>query len=73
MATEVKQTISIDGMMCQHCVKHVKDALTKVAGVTNVDVSLERKNAVVTSASGIATDVLKAAVTDEGYTVLGIE
>ena len=71
--SEVKQTVSIDGMMCQHCVKHVNDALAKIPGVTGVTVSLEKKNAVVSSASGIAPEVLKTAVEDAGYTVMGIE
>ena len=41
-------TISIEGMMCAHCQAHVEKALKEVAGVTEVTVSLENKNAVVT-------------------------
>lgn len=43
MAKEIK----VEGMMCMHCVAHVKEALSKVSGVTNVEVSLDKKNALV--------------------------
>ena len=63
--TTMSKTISIEGMMCQHCVAHVTKALTEVPGVTSVNVSLEHKNAVVT---GSADDkALTDAVTDAGY------
>ena len=65
--TTMSKTISIEGMMCQHCVAHVTKALTEVPGVTSVNVSLEHKNAVVT---GSADDkALTDAVTDAGYKV----
>ena len=65
--TAMKKTISIEGMMCQHCVAHVTKALTGVAGVESVEVSLENNNAVVV---GSADDkALKEAVTEAGYTV----
>ena len=38
-------TLTIDGMMCMHCVAHVKEALEKLPGV-QAEVSLEQKNAV---------------------------
>ena len=65
--TTMSKTISIEGMMCQHCVAHVTKALTEVPSVTSVNVSLENKNAVVT---GSADDkALTAAVEDAGYKV----
>lgn len=64
------KTIQIEGMMCGHCVNHVVQALIKTEGVTNADVSLENKQAVV---QGTATDeALKKAVEDAGYQVTGI-
>ena len=63
----MSKTMSIEGMMCQHCVAHVTKALTEVPGVTSVNVSLELKNAVVT---GSADDkALIDAVEDAGYKV----
>lgn len=46
-------TISIEGMMCAHCQAHVEKALKEVAGVTEVTVSLENKNAVVTGDASV--------------------
>lgn len=61
--------LNIDGMMCMHCVKHVKDALEAVNCVKTVEVSLDEKNAKVVGKPGLE-DELKKAVTNEGYTVL---
>ena len=72
MSKEVKQIVSIEGMMCQHCVKHAKDALSKLPGVTSVEVSLENKNAILVSAAGIAEDSIKKAIEDVGYNVTAI-
>ena len=66
---KMKKTLSIDGMMCEHCRSHVEKALSAVDGVTSVDVSLENKNAVVSLSKDVSNDVLTAAVTEAGYTV----
>ena len=69
----MKKTVYIEGMMCAHCVKHVNDALSKLNGVTDVSVSLENKNAVITAASSLTNDEITKAVTDAGYTVTKID
>lgn len=61
-----KLTIEIDGMMCKHCQARVEKALQGVAGVQEVSVSLEQKNAVVTC-EGTSKDALIQAVTEAGY------
>ena len=66
---EMKKTIDIDGMMCQHCVAHVTKALEGVEGVAKADVSLENNNAVVELANDVSDDVLTKAITDAGYEV----
>ena len=65
------KTIHIDGMMCQHCVAHVKTALEAIPG-TAAEVDLESGTAKV---SGGALDdaALTKAVVDAGYKVTGIE
>ncbi len=63
----MKKTISVEGMMCQHCVAHVKEALEKIDGVLNADVDLDAKTAVVDLSSDIADDVLVNVVSAEGY------
>ncbi len=62
----VTYAISVEGMMCQHCVAHVKKALDEVKGVKAVEVSLEEKRATVTASC--APSALTAAITAAGYT-----
>lgn len=63
----MKTTLKIEGMMCPKCQKHVHDALAKMDGVTDVEVSLENKNAVVTSEKEISTAEFKKVIDDAGY------
>ena len=61
------RTIEVNGMMCAHCVAHVKKALEAVDGVAQANVSLEDKKAVVTLSKEVANGELKKAVADAGY------
>ena len=70
---EMKKTMKIEGMMCVRCEAHVKKALEALAEVESAEVSHEAGTAVVTLAQEAADEVLKAAVEEDGYTVLGIE
>ncbi len=68
--TKLKTELKIEGMMCKHCVKHVHDALAKMDGVTDVEVSLENKNAVVTSENEISIDDFAKVIDDAGYELI---
>ena len=61
------KTLNVTGMMCQHCVAHVKKALEGVDGVSAVDVNLEAGTATVEAADSVADDALVAAVVEAGY------
>ena len=63
----VTYTLSVEGMMCQHCVAHVKKALEDVKGVVGVSVDLDAKSAVVQADSRVSKDSLIKAVTSAGY------
>lgn len=63
----MKKTLTIEGMMCAHCVAHVDKALRAVPGVESVDVDLTAGTAVVTGSA--AEEALRAAVAEAGYTV----
>ena len=63
----MKTTLHIEGMMCQHCQKHVHDALAAMDGVTDVTVNLEGKTADVTATKDITTDEFAKVITDAGY------
>ncbi len=65
--TVMKTTLKIEGMMCQHCQKHVHDALAKMDGVTEVEVSLEDKSAEVTSTKEISSADFAKVISDAGY------
>lgn len=62
--------LTIEGMMCPRCQKHVEDALTAVANVP-VFVDLEKGIATVSGFSATA-DQLKTAVEAAGYTVTDV-
>jgi len=63
----MSKTVKIEGMMCQMCVKHVKNALSALD--PNVEVSLENKCA--TIAENVDDAAIAAAVRDAGYEVVG--
>lgn len=59
------QTLTVTGMTCQNCVKHVTQALTQVPGVTGVAVDLATGTARVEGDASV--DALVEAVREEGY------
>lgn len=65
--------ILIEGMNCEHCVNHVKEALSKLNGVTSVNVNLDSKLAVLEALQDVKDEDIKAAVDEVGYEVLEIE
>lgn len=67
----MKKKILIEGMSCKNCVAHVKNALEELAGVSEVEVNLEGKYAVVETTE--SDDVLKDTIEEEGYDAVGIE
>ena len=67
------KTMKVDGMMCQHCVAHVKKALEGVEGVRQADVDLESKSALIHMDKEIDNDRLNRAVEEAGYTPISIE
>ena len=70
--TTMKQiTVSIEGMMCMHCQGHVSEALNALDGVT-AQVSLENKNAVLTTEKELSDDAIRSAVKNAGYEVTAI-
>ena len=63
--------INIEGMSCNHCVAHVKEALEEIKGVKLIEVNLEGKNALVETE--VLNDILISAIDDAGYDVVSIE
>ena len=69
----MKKTIHVEGMGCQNCVKHVKEALEGLDGVSSAEVSLETNTAVITLTADVADTAIIAAVDEAGYDVSKIE
>ena len=67
----MKKKILIEGMSCNNCVGHVREALEGLDEVTSVNVSLEDKCAIVETTA--SDEVLKEAIEEEGYDVIKIE
>ncbi len=61
------KTLHVEGMMCQKCVKHVKDALEALDGVGSVDVDLDAKSAIVHLSVDVADEILIAAIAEADY------
>ena len=68
-----EKTMKIEGMMCGHCENMVKTSLEAVDGVEKAVASASAGTAVITLSAEVADDLLKKAVEDAGYVVLGIE
>lgn len=65
-------TFSVDGMTCGHCVQHVTEELTALAGVQDVTVELVKGGSspvTVVSQSPLSDADIAAAVDEAGYAV----
>jgi copper ion binding protein len=60
-------TFLVPGMTCGHCTQAVTDEVSKIAGVTSVNVDLDSKSVAVESTSPVAWDALVAAVDEAGF------
>ena len=69
---EMTKTLSIEGMMCEHCEARVKKALEALDNVNEAKVSHKDGTAVVGLAADITDDMLKKTVEDQDYKVLEI-
>ncbi|MDR1288709.1 MAG: cation transporter [Treponema sp.] len=63
----MKTTLHIEGMSCEHCVKHVTEALKGIAGVSSAEVNLKKKSAVVVHEDSVDLSAMTAAVKEAGY------
>ena len=68
----VEKILTIEGMMCEHCEKTVKNALENINGVKSAVVSYEKKQAVVHLSKEISDDILANAVEAKDYHVVQI-
>ncbi|MCD8307908.1 MAG: heavy metal translocating P-type ATPase [Clostridia bacterium] len=70
---KMKKTVYVDGMMCQHCVMHVTNAISSCTNVESVNVDLKKGTAEVTYTEPVSDEEITKAVLDAGYTVRKIK
>jgi Cu2+-exporting ATPase len=71
--TMITKKIKIEGMMCMHCEKSVRNALMDIPGVVTAEASHEKGEAVVEIDGDVTDEMLTKVITDKDYKVLGIE
>jgi copper chaperone len=67
-------TYTVSGMTCGHCIAAVTEELTKLDGVSGVDVDLNaggESRVTVTSAAPLAPETVRSAVDEAGYDLTG--
>lgn len=62
-------TYTVSGMTCGHCVASVKEEVSEISGVTEVDVDLDSGRLVVVSTDPVDPAAVRAAVDEAGYTI----
>lgn len=62
-------TFTVSGMTCGHCVASVKEEVSEIAGVSQVDVDLETGRLVVVSSDPVDPAAVRAAVDEAGYDI----
>lgn len=67
--TKMETVIKVEGMMCPHCKARVESVCKAVPGTVDAVVDLAAKNVTVSGTADIA--LLKKAITDAGYEVIG--
>jgi copper chaperone CopZ len=67
--TQSIRDYTVSGMTCAHCVLSVREEVSEVAGVQDVEVDLASGRLTVTGES-VSDEAVKAAVADAGYEVV---
>lgn len=68
-----KMIVNVDGMSCNNCAKHVKNALEELDGVNEVIVNLDNKNAEISYQGDIDEKLIIDAINEAGYEYNGLQ
>ena len=68
----MKQTVQLENLSCQNCVKHVTQHFLSMEGVSDVAVDLEKQTAQVTTDKSHSTSDYEAALAKTIYKVLSV-
>ncbi len=62
--------IKVEGMSCRHCALAVQKTLEEIDGVENVNVDLEKGEAVFDETKDVSMDVVRERIKKAGYKVV---
>ena len=69
----MKQTVQLENLSCQYCVKHVTQHFLSMVGVSDVVVDLEKQTAQVTTDKLYSVSDYEAALAKTIYKVLSVD
>jgi len=61
--------LKVKGMSCQHCVMSITKALTKLEGIQNVKVDLQKGEVSFDNTKSLGSEKIEKAISDAGYEV----
>lgn len=66
----MKTVVTVKGMTCQNCVRHVTEAIQELPSVSGVTIDLESGRVDIESTTALDPNALNAAVDEAGYEVV---
>ncbi|MDP9356321.1 MAG: heavy-metal-associated domain-containing protein [Chloroflexota bacterium] len=64
-----EQVYRVPDVSCDHCVRAITEELTKLSGVTEVDVNLESKLVTVRHDDSVSDEQIREGIADAGYDI----
>lgn len=65
----VERVYNVPDVSCEHCVNAIKGELSKISGVSSVDVNLDTKLVTVESSDAVSDAELRAGIEEAGYDI----
>ena len=69
----MKQTVQLENLSCQNCVKHVTQHFLSMEGVSDVTVDLDKQTAEIITESTLSAEDYQAALSKTIYKVLAVQ
>ena len=69
----MKQTVQLENLSCQNCVKHVTQHFLSMEGVSYVTVDLDKKTAEIIADRSLSAEDYQAALSKTIYKVLAVQ
>jgi copper chaperone len=70
---KMTKKIFVEGMKCENCARHVKEALNNITGVIRSDVNLADHYVILEADTEVRDEAIKLSVNTEKYKVVRIE